>query len=211
MACYCSRMNTNLVRSSRRSFRLLCLAAVLLLVACDQNSRRLSEGEPLPPAPVGLRAQLGMPSTPGTGRSTQPESQPESQPGTSPDASGTPGGGPTEAAEAGAISGTLRLAPELDAQVSPGAAVYIIARKPSGPPVAAARFEPEFPLQFQIGKDHMMFEGAEFAGDFDLVARIAQKGTAGGAEPGDIEGKAAGNPVAVGSSSVEIVLDTVIQ
>lgn len=117
--------------------------------------------------------------------------------------------GPAPLAE-DAIAGTLTIAADLASEIAPGAMVFVIARKPSGPPVAAARFAPTFPLEFRIGKDNMMFQGQDFAGSYDIEARIAQSGTAGPAQSGDIEGTPEGNPIAVGSSGVPIALDRVV-
>ena len=78
--------------------------------------------------------------------------------------------------------------------------------------MAATRLEAKFPLQYRIGAENMMFQGNEFAGAFDIIARISQRGTAGMAEAGDIEGRpTSGNPTAVGTTGADIVLDTVVQ
>jgi cytochrome c-type biogenesis protein CcmH len=104
------------------------------------------------------------------------------------------------------IAGQVRIRADLGQRVKPGAALFLIARRGAGPPVAARRIaDPAFPLAFTLGPADAIM-GVAFEGEFELVARIKMDGTAGPPQPGDIEGKAAG-PVRVGARDVVIELD----
>jgi len=104
-----------------------------------------------------------------------------------------------------AICGTVSVAPELRERVAGAAALFVIARGVSGPPLAVVRIPaPHFPAAYRLGPEHAM--GAEpFAGEVRLVARLSRTGEAGPPQPGDLESERAGS-VPVGTAGADIVL-----
>ena len=112
-----------------------------------------------------------------------------------------------EPTSGGTVTGTVTLAPSLRAQVLSGGALFIIARRGDGPPLAVKRIpNPIFPVAFSVGPEDQMLGGTPFEGEMTLVARLKRDGRAGPPAPGDFEGRAAG-PVRVGQRGVEIILD----
>ncbi len=177
---------------------------LLFLASCSQNIEELDSDKPVPPPPRPLAEQLG--------RRPQTASEGAAAPGTT----AMPGSaqqGMEQGVDRGippGITGEVRLTPEFADRVEPGAVLYIIARKPGGPPVAARRIDhPTFPVRFFLGQESIMFEGQGLEGQIDLSARIAQHGVAGPAEPGDLSGQCPDNPITIGNSTVfTITLDT---
>lgn len=105
------------------------------------------------------------------------------------------------------ISGTVEVASALQGKVPRVGALFLIARKGPGPPLAVKRFvNPAFPLNFVLGPEDRMAGNAPFVGEVTLIARLKQDGLAGPPSPGDLEGRAP-TPVRVGRREVEIVLD----
>jgi cytochrome c-type biogenesis protein CcmH len=96
--------------------------------------------------------------------------------------------------------------------VAPTDFLFVIVRRPSGPPrpLAAVRIEhPKFPQAFEITNADVMMKGSELKGMVSVVARLDKDGVAGPAEPGDIEGEFAKNPTMAGAKDIEIVLNRV--
>ena len=117
------------------------------------------------------------------------------------------------AAESGKeISGTVSIDPALAPLVQPNDVLFVIVRRPGGAPrpLAAIRIEhPKFPVPFQITNTDVMMPGSELRGMVAVVARLDKDGSAGPAQPGDIEGEFAKNPTMVGADNIEIVLNKV--
>lgn len=115
---------------------------------------------------------------------------------------------PSRAAMAAAtITGTVSLAPSLRPEVPVGAALFIIARRGDGPPLAVTRIaDPVLPVSFSLGPEDRMLRGVPFEGEVTLLAQLKRDGKAGPPADGDLEGRAPG-PVKVGRRGVEIVLD----
>jgi hypothetical protein len=120
-----------------------------------------------------------------------------------------PPGPPGASAEA--ISGTVRLAPELEGRVPSGAVLFLMARSgEAGPPVAVVRVpDPHFPFEFRIGPEDRMIEAMPFQGPFALTARVDADRNAMTRTPGDLQGEARGE-VAPGTQGVELVIDEVL-
>jgi cytochrome c-type biogenesis protein CcmH len=118
-----------------------------------------------------------------------------------------PGGPPAPAASGGSsISGTVTLAPALAGKVQDTAVLFLILRKASGPPFAGKRFaSPRFPLDYRIGAADVMMAGSRFEGEVRVSARVSQSGSAGPAQPGDLEGEHAA-PVQVGAQRVNVTI-----
>jgi cytochrome c-type biogenesis protein CcmH len=110
------------------------------------------------------------------------------------------------------ISGTVAIDPALASKVDPTDVLFVIVRRPGGAPrpLAAVRIEhPKFPVPFQISNADVMTPGSELRGMVAVVARLDKDGSAGPAQPGDIEGEFAKNPTMVGATEVTIVLNKV--
>jgi len=135
--------------------------------------------------------------------------EPPTAPGPSPEGMGPASSASARDASGGdatGITGLVRLAPELRDRVGPGDVLFVIARRGSGPPFAVTRIlAPRFPAAFRIGPEDVMTPGATLQGEFTLSARLSKTGSAGPAQPGDLEGERAG-PVAVGTRGVDILL-----
>ena len=112
-------------------------------------------------------------------------------------------------APAGAIAGTIRIAPGLAKEVAPTDVLFIIARKEAaGPPLAVRRIAgPKFPLTYRLSAENVMMQGMPFEGQVTLVARLKKDGAPGPPKAGDLEGVYPKNPVAVGTASADIVID----
>ena len=106
------------------------------------------------------------------------------------------------------ISGTIEIAPALQAKAQGKPVLFLIARKGGGgPPLAVVRVgNPKFPLAFEISKRNVMIPGVPFEGMVSLSARLDADGSAGPAGAGDLEGRTA-RPVRVGERNVRIVID----
>jgi cytochrome c-type biogenesis protein CcmH len=127
---------------------------------------------------------------------------PASTNGTNP-ASAAPG---ASGADAASIAGEVRIAPELQKRVGAGAVLFIIAHKGGGPPFAVQRVAaPRFPVAYRLGPADVMSPGVPFQGEVTMSARLSESGTAGPAQPGDLEGEHPGS-VAIGTHGVDILL-----
>jgi cytochrome c-type biogenesis protein CcmH len=129
---------------------------------------------------------------------------PSSPGGQSPAASASAPG--ASGAEPASISGVVRLAPELQDRVGAADVLFIIAHRGSGPPFAVQRIvAPRFPVAFRLGPGDVMTPGVSFEGEVTMSARLSKSGSAGPAQPGDLEGEHPGS-VAIGTHGVDIVL-----
>lgn len=110
------------------------------------------------------------------------------------------------------VSGRVTVAPELADRMARSDVLYVIVRRPQGPPrpIAVKRIEaPRFPVEFAVTREDVMIRGTELTGMVEVVARLDKDGSAGPAQPGDMEGAYAQNPTLVGGQDVEIVIDKV--
>ena len=187
----------------RRVFIVASLVAVV--AGCERTEK------PVELAP--LAAATAAPSAGGirplTSRNGVP---PEETAPLTPSGSLPPGhpaiGGPRSASTAGAVTGTIAVAPSLAARVVANDVLFLVARSASTRQVLAVRKEEAagFPFAFQISGADAMVEGTGFEGPFDITARISKSGDAIPAK-GDIEGFVRG--VATGAKGVRITLDSV--
>lgn len=117
---------------------------------------------------------------------------------------------PAAAPEPGArIQGVLRIADRLRNRVQPGATIFLAARAfpQAGPPLAVKRLVAgTWPLSFDISDADAMMAGTSLRGKVTITARVDQDGDAMTRQVGDIEGVS--QPVEVGASGVEVLLDT---
>lgn len=113
---------------------------------------------------------------------------------------------------ASSIEGVVMIDPALATKVAPTDVLFVIVKRPSGPPrpLAAVRIDhPKFPQPFEVTNADVMLQGSELKGVVSIIARLDKDGNAGPAQPGDIEGEYARNPTMVGAKNVEIVLNAV--
>lgn len=125
---------------------------------------------------------------------------------------GPPAQGSAPAAATTAITGSVRLAPELAGQVQAGDTLYIFARAPEGPPMPLAAVRTQaagWPVAFRLDDSSAMMENLALSNfsSVDIIARVSHQGSAT-AQPGDLEGAA--ERVAVGSQDVAITIDRVV-
>ena len=112
-----------------------------------------------------------------------------------------------------AISGVVKLAPELAAQVEPGDSLFVFARPAKGTrmPVAILRLAAsQLPYAFRLDDSQAMTAGNTLSSQAEVVvgARISKSGNAL-PQPGDLEGASA--PVAPGTSGLQIAIDRVVR
>jgi len=127
-----------------------------------------------------------------------------------------PSGASEESVPDGAVTGTVRLAPELADHVPDGAVLFLIARErpDGGPPYAVKRIPvPDFPYTFTLSQNDvipMFGEGLQFSDipEMYIGARIDQDGRVGASSAGDMEG-ALKTPVAAGETGLEVLIDTI--
>jgi cytochrome c-type biogenesis protein CcmH len=113
----------------------------------------------------------------------------------------------------GALTGVVRLDPNLAARVTPGDTVFVFARPADGGgmPLAVARATvAELPWHFRLDDSMAIAAGTKLSTQpkVIVVARVSRSGDAA-PRKGDIEGASA--PVAPDSSGVRVVLDRVIE
>lgn len=181
---------------------LLC-AGVAFLPACDRNTEPFVEGEK-PRAPDLARIF--------------PESDPSvPRPGVAPPLPSAPQRGAppvrrqaASSAAAGAISGTISVAPEVQGSQPAQGLLFVIARAAgvrAGPPMAVLRIpNPSFPLEFEIGPENVMIPSMRFEGEIDITARLDGDGNAMTRQPGDLSGSSV-KPHGPGTTGVRIALD----
>ncbi len=127
-------------------------------------------------------------------------------PRTGGEASGSGTGSAPAGVEGPAIAGTVSISQELAGRLSEGDTLFIIARKGPGAPFAVRRIAgPRFPLAYRMGPEDAMVAGTPFEGEVTVSARLSKAGSAGPAQPGDMEGE---HPrrVAIGARGVDIVI-----
>lgn len=113
----------------------------------------------------------------------------------------------------GGVRGTVRLAPELRAQVKPDDALFVFARAAEGPPMPLAVVRgrvADLPLEFRLDDAMAMAQGLKISAYPKVVvsARISKRGTAK-PQPGDLQG--ASGPIANDASGVTVTIDTVVR
>jgi cytochrome c-type biogenesis protein CcmH len=112
----------------------------------------------------------------------------------------------------GVIAGQVVIAPHLADQVKSTDVLFVIVRRPTGPPrpLAAKRIDnPAFPVSFEITSADVMMQGTELRGMVDVIARLDRDGQAGQPQPGDMEGRYEKNPTLPGGRDINITIDKV--
>jgi len=114
---------------------------------------------------------------------------------------------PSDSSGGSAIIGTISVSQELAGSIPREAVLFVIAHKGAGAPFAAQRIvDPRFPLRYRLGPEDVMMAGTPFEGEVRLSARISRTGSAGPAQPGDLEGERP-TPVPVGARDADIVIN----
>ncbi|MBI4639446.1 MAG: cytochrome c-type biogenesis protein CcmH, partial [Candidatus Tectomicrobia bacterium] len=107
------------------------------------------------------------------------------------------------------VTGTVTVASSVAGTIPSDATLFIVARQAeTGPPLAVKKIpRPRFPLAYTLTPEDVMLPGASLEGKMFVKAMLKQSGMVGPAQPGDLEGIFARNPVSVGMTQVDIVLD----
>lgn len=109
------------------------------------------------------------------------------------------------------ISGTITLDPALKEKVGSAPLLMIMASTSpelSKPAVVVKRVaEATFPYDYKLTDEDITLTGSSFEGKMYVTARIDTSGMVGPPRPGTFEGTYPGNPVAVGSSKIDIVIN----
>ncbi len=110
-----------------------------------------------------------------------------------------------------AISGTVTLDPALKDKVAKEPLLMILASKsanPNKPAIVVKRVAgAAFPYEYKLTAEDITLVGSTFDGKVYVTARVDPAGTVGAPRPGTVEGTYSGNPVAVGSTRVDIVIN----
>jgi len=123
-----------------------------------------------------------------------------------------PGGAPVPTGDA-SISGTITLDPGLKDKLGKAPLLMIIAStssEPTKPAIIVQRSaDITFPYQYKLTAEDITLVGSRFEGNMYVSARIDPEGNVGPPGPGTLDGSYPGNPVPVGSSKVDIVINKV--
>jgi len=110
-----------------------------------------------------------------------------------------------------AISGTITLDPSLKQKAGKQPLLMILASPsaaPNKPAIAVKRVSgATFPYLYKLTSEDITLVGSTFEGKMHVTARIDPAGMVGAAKPGTLEGTYSGNPVTVGSTNVDIVIN----
>jgi len=205
------------LRLSDASFRVLITTilffGMLGVVACDRNIEPYEPGEqarepdlarifPAPAGEMGSAESAGesIADSGGTTRGAVPPSRAEAGARTVADV-------PTDGAAA--IEGRVELDPAL-AMARPDRGVLFVIARPQGsrggPPLAVLRIpDPELPLDFRIGPEHVMIPSMRFEGAISLSARLDADGNAMTRGATDLS-SAVAEGLAPGARDVRLVL-----
>jgi hypothetical protein len=109
------------------------------------------------------------------------------------------------------ISGTIRLDPALQSKVGKEPLLMIMAStssEPTKPALVVKRVaDANFPYDYKLTPEDITLVGSSFSGKMYVTARIDSAGMVGPPHPGTFEGTYAGNPVAIGSTKIDIVIN----
>ena len=117
----------------------------------------------------------------------------------------------TAASNEASISGTIRLDPALQSKVGKEPLLMIMAStssEPTKPALVVKRVaDANFPYDYKLTPEDITLVGSSFSGKMYVTARIDSAGMVGPPHPGTFEGTYAGNPVAIGSTKIDIVIN----
>jgi cytochrome c-type biogenesis protein CcmH len=111
------------------------------------------------------------------------------------------------------IRGKVLLDPKLKEKLDSRATLFIIARRPNadlGPPLAVKKIDrPVFPLSYALGAENVMIQGMPFTGKVNISVRLDKDGNPMTRESGNLFGEHKKNPVELGASNVDVIIDQV--
>jgi hypothetical protein len=111
----------------------------------------------------------------------------------------------------GEISGTITVSAELKDKVGNAPLLMIVASAspdPKRPPLVVKREAgASFPYPYKLTAEDITLTGSSFVGKMYVTARIDSAGMVGPPRPGTFDGIYSGNPVPVGSSKIDIVIN----
>ena len=120
-------------------------------------------------------------------------------------------GTPSTPISAPAISGTITIDPALKDKVGKAPLLMIIASNSSDPskPALVVKREADasFPYDYKLTAEDITLVGSSFEGKMYVTARIDPAGMVGPPRLGTFDGTYSGNPVQVGSSKIDIVIN----
>jgi hypothetical protein len=109
------------------------------------------------------------------------------------------------------ISGTISLAPEMEASFSGFEPVYILLKSSEGKTAAVKKIHPAaFPMGYLLGAEDLVDADKRFEGVFHISVFIDKDGR-GELSAGDLTGDYSENPVEAGSRRVDILIDRISQ
>jgi cytochrome c-type biogenesis protein CcmH len=127
--------------------------------------------------------------------------------------SGKPSSAKASPADGAQIQGTVDIDPKAKGKIDGQAVLFVIARSTGsagGPPLAVKKIvSPKFPVSYSLSGQDVMMPGAHFSGKLFLSARLDQDGNPTTKEPGNLAGEYKRNPVNVGATKIDILLDQV--
>jgi cytochrome c-type biogenesis protein CcmH len=111
------------------------------------------------------------------------------------------------------IRGTITLDPKLAGKLDSRATLFIIARRPNAekaPPLAVQKIaRPGFPLSYALGAQDVMMQGMAFTGKVNISVRLDKDGNPMTRESGNLFGEHKKNPVELGATNVDVIIDQV--
>ncbi len=154
------------------------------------------------------RSRANLPAAPSTATAAQPQALPAATGAVAPAPAAQVG-----APQAGSVSGTVTISPDMLAKASPDDAVFIFARAAVGSrmPLALLRKQvKDLPAAFTLDDSMAMSPAAKISGAEKVVvgARVTKSGQAM-PQPGDLEGLS--EPVAPGGKGVQVQITGVIK
>ena len=154
------------------------------------EARQLAGGSAPPQGPMSAPPRVAAAPTP-----PQADSRPAQRP-----------------ASAGGVSGTVRLSAELASKVAPSDTLFVFARAAEGPrqPLAIIRHQvKDLPLAFNLDDTHAMAPQLKLSNFSEVIvsARVSKSGQAV-PQSGDLLG--ATQKIKVGSSGVQLVINSVV-
>ena len=111
-----------------------------------------------------------------------------------------------------AISGTITVDPALKDKLGTAPPLLMIIASASSDPrkpalVVKREADARFPYDYKLTADDITLVGSSFVGKMYVTARIDPAGMVGPPRPGTFDGTYSGNPVPVGSSKIDIVIN----
>lgn len=110
------------------------------------------------------------------------------------------------------LSGTVEIAPELEARApKTNSVLFVIARNGGGVPLAVHRIvNPEFPADFEMSAQDLLVPGIRRNEPLTIVVRLNAHGVLGQPQHGDLEGVGPAGASRPGERGVRVKLDKIL-